>query len=373
MSVFKLLARDPSGPRARLRDNNFDGLRLVFASMVVLFHIGLLSDAGSLVWLQEHISATFAVQAFFVVSGFLVTMSYENSKSLAQYALKRARRIAPAYVVVVVGAALALSLISTLPLRAYFSSAGFWRYLGYNLILSNFTAPDLPGVFGSNLETEVNGSLWTIKIEVGFYIAVPILVWAVRRVGYRRVLPAVFALSLLWRFGFEWPSVNHHGDLFDRLAKQLPGQLSFFVGGAWAYYRLLEGRLPRAWPAIVGVIAYALTYEEGNSSPTNWFVAPFAATAIVTWAAIAGPRLPPLGKYGDFSYGVYLYHFPIVQALIAAGLFARSPYLAAAVVVMSVALCSYLSWRLIEEPALKRKTRSSHPPQGEMVATTGMR
>jgi peptidoglycan/LPS O-acetylase OafA/YrhL len=362
--IFELLAAGPSGPRGRLRDNNFDALRVVFASMVVLFHIGFLTRVASLGWLT-HVQATFAVQAFFVVSGFLVTMSYEKSATALEYAMKRLRRIAPAYLAVVTGAALALSLESTLSARAYFTSSGFWRYLEYNLILSNFRAPDLPGVFTRNFETAVNGSLWTIKIEVAFYMAVPFIVWAVRRIGYRRVLPLIFALSLAWRFGFEIPSVDHHGDFYDRLARQLPGQLAFFVGGAWAYYRLLEDRLPRALPAIVGVVLYWFTADELNISYFNWFVAPFAATAIVTWAALAGPRLPAMGKHGDFSYGIYLYHFPIVQTLLAVGLFSWSPFLAVAMVVVSVALCSFLSWHFVEAPALRRKPKSDlvHKPQ----------
>lgn len=357
MSHFKLLAREPSGIGARLRDNNFDALRLIFASMVVLFHLGLLTQSDSLKWLYLHVSATFAVQAFFVVSGFLVTMSYVNSASALQYAEKRARRIAPAYITVVVIAALILSLLSTLPLRAYFGSGDFWRYVGYNLVLANFRAITLPGVFASNPEHAVNGSLWTIKIEVGFYLSVPVMVWAVRRFGYRRVIPAAFAASLAWHLGFEWLSTDHHGDMFDRIAKQLPGQMSFFLGGAWAYYRALDGRAPRAWAAILGLIAYAVTSDAENTSPLNWALAPFAATALVSWAALAGPRLPRVGKHGDFSYGVYLYHFPIVQSLIALGMFARAPLWAAVVAVVAVAGCTFLSWHLIEQPALRRKPR----------------
>src|SRR5260370_895587 len=105
---------------ARLRDNNFDALRLIFASMVVVYHLGRLSQAVGLGW-TSRVSATFAVQAFFVVSGFLVTMSFENSSSIRSYTLKRLRRIAPAYVLVVVLAALSLSLISDLPAHEYFT------------------------------------------------------------------------------------------------------------------------------------------------------------------------------------------------------------------------------------------------------------
>src|SRR5581483_10427826 len=175
-SLFAPLSRAPGGTAARLRDNNFDALRLIFASLVVFFHIAVLSAVSSLDWMPRYMSATFAVQAFFVVSGFLVTMSCENSSSLGSYAIKRFRRIAPAYVTVVVGAAILLSFMSALPARQYFSHPDWWRYVGYNLLLSNFNAPDLPGVFQSNPQAAVNGSLWTIKVEVGFYLVVPIMV-----------------------------------------------------------------------------------------------------------------------------------------------------------------------------------------------------
>ncbi|MFX9097300.1 acyltransferase family protein, partial [Acinetobacter baumannii] len=79
-----------------MRENNFDLLRFGLASIVVLFHTSRLSQAASLSWMQHYFSATFAVEAFFTVSGFLIFMSYERSHSLLSYAKKRARRIFPA-------------------------------------------------------------------------------------------------------------------------------------------------------------------------------------------------------------------------------------------------------------------------------------
>jgi peptidoglycan/LPS O-acetylase OafA/YrhL len=356
VKLFEPLSRDAGAVRARLLDNNFDALRLTFASMVVLFHIGLLSAAPALGLLRGYISATFAVQAFFVVSGFLVTMSFENSSSVRSYALKRLRRIAPAYVTVVLGAAVALVLLSTLSPRAYFAAADFRQYVVYNLMLSNFRAPSLPGVFQSNPVTAVNGSLWTIKIEVAFYIAVPLIVWAVRRFGYRPVLAAVFVASLAWRVGLDALSPLPGGDdIYAKLAKQLPGQLAFFAGGAWAYYAARQGRGPGIWPAIAGAIAYAL-----SSGLIHEALEPFAVTAIVSWAALAAPRLPQVGKHGDFSYGVYLYHFPIVQTCVALGLFAWSAGAAVLIVAILVLLCSVLSWYLVESPALARRASGVH-------------
>ena len=178
----QLRASPPPGTAA-LRENNFDALRLIFASMVVVFHVGLLSQAPSLA-LATQVSATFAVQAFFVVSGFLVTMSFENSSSLITYAKKRLRRILPAYVFVVVAAALALCAMSTLAPSDYFRHREFWRYLGFNLVLSNFSAPSLPGVFQSNVETAVNGSAdYLVTFNERHFAA------AARRFGIRVLRP----------------------------------------------------------------------------------------------------------------------------------------------------------------------------------------
>jgi peptidoglycan/LPS O-acetylase OafA/YrhL len=343
---LRLLSREPSGIQARFRDNNFDALRLLFASLVVVFHMGLLSAVPSLAWTQ-YVSATFAVQAFFVVSGFLVTMSFERSSSLWSYSMKRIRRIVPAYVAVVICAAVLLVSMSTLPPARYFTSRGFLDYLGYNLALSNFRAPDLPGVFAANAVSAVNGSLWTIKVEVGFYLLVPLIVWSVRRLGYRRALGSLFILSLVWHAGFQLLHTYLGNEIYDKLAKQLPGQLSYFVGGAWTYYGARDNRSPHALAALAGAIVYPAT-----AGLANVLLAPFAVTAMVMWAALAGPRLPALGKHGDFSYGVYVYHFPIVQTLIALGLFAVSPALAVIVSVILVAICSVASWYCIEAPAL---------------------
>jgi peptidoglycan/LPS O-acetylase OafA/YrhL len=294
------------------------------------------------------------VQAFFVVSGFLVTMSFETSSSLKSYASKRLRRIAPAYVMVVVAAALLLSAVSTLPATRYFTSSEFWRYLGFNLILSNFSAPSLPGVFQSNFETAVNGSLWTIKIEVAFYCAVPFMVWAARRFGYRATLVTVFVASLLWKLGFSFAADASGVAFYAKLAKQLPGQLCFFAGGAWAFYRTREGAVASGWLALLGVLVYALS--EGLLHDA---LAPIAVTATVYWAAVGAPRLPRVGKHGDFSYGVYLYHFPLVQVFVLWGLFQWSAVGASVILLSLVSVVAVLSWRFVEEPMLHKRVTSN--------------
>ena len=360
--LWKPLKTEDGPVSDRLRDNNFDALRLVFASMVVLFHAGLLSQAPSLHW-TSYVSATFAVQAFFVVSGFLVTMSFETSSSIRSYASKRLRRILPAYVAVVIAAAVGLALLSDLSLREYFKDPGVRRYLEFNLILSNFSAPTLPGVFQNNFMPAVNGSLWTIKIELGFYCLVPLFVWASRRFGPARVMLMVFSTSILWKAGFNLLAASSHVPFYTQIAKQLPGQLCFFSGGAWAYYRTRDGNAISFPVALLGLAAYAFV-PDGTLDD---IVAPFAVTAIVYWAAVAGPRLPETSRYGDFSYGTYLYHFPIVQTITALGLFARSVPLASVILCLSLALVSVLSWKIIEQPLLHRRLAGNEIPVARRV------
>jgi peptidoglycan/LPS O-acetylase OafA/YrhL len=339
---------DPIDAQQKLRSNNFDFLRLLLASVVALFHISVLSGAAELRWMNL-LPGTLAVQCFFVISGFLIFMSYERSSSIRTYVEKRIRRIAPAYVLAVVGAAFLLATMSELSVGEYFSNAGTWRYLVYNLALANFKAPDLPGVFPGNLENDINGSLWTIKIEVGFYILVPALVWLVRRHGYRSVLGAVIALSMVWRFGFDHLSEVTGSDFYGKLAIQLPGQLSFFAGGAWSYYRLCEGRLPAPIWAVAGVVSWVTA-----SGPWWEVIAPFAVAAVVSCVALANWRLPQAARWGDFSYGVYIYHFPIAQTCIALGMFASSAWLGFAATICLLALISVASWNFLESPMLSK-------------------
>ena len=348
-------ARTVGDIQGRLRSNNFDELRIVFSGMVVLFHIAVLSQLHQFRWIMAVSSGVLAVQCFFFVSGFLVTMSCERSVTLVSYFKKRVARIAPAYVVVIVAAAILLSLISTLPLGAYFKSAGLRRYLVFNLILANFVAPDLPGVFlNSPEESAVNGSLWTIKIEVAFYCVVPVILWAARRFGGARVAGAIFVASILWFLSFTAAFKYSGEEIYLKLAKQLPGQMSYFMGGAWAYYRTRDGLPPpRLWLAAFAALAYALT-----DGVLHQVTAPLAVTAMVYWLAITAPSIGRFGKYGDVSYGIYLYHFPIVQIFLALGLFARAPVVSLVLIFGLVLVLAFASWHVIENPFLHRRSHA---------------
>lgn len=364
--------------RTRLRENNFDLLRLVFATMVVFHHTGELSSAPSLWWMSKYFSPHFAVQAFFFVSGFLVTMSYEKSKTLRSYADKRFRRIAPAYAFVVLTCAFSFVLLSALPPAEYFGSGGFRRYVFFNLILSNFSAPSLPGVFARHAEQAVNGSLWTIKVEVAFYAMVPVIVLLGRKFGRYKTIVAVFVLSLAWRLALMAWAQKTGNRFFAKLAIQAPGQLTFFVIGAVAYYRTEEGKASVPWwGAALGFLGYVFLNGLAHE-----LTAPFCVAAVVYWAAITIDKAPiDVNKYGDISYGMYLYHWPLIQVLVALGLFvggASAAAVGSVSVVLGAIAISYFSWHFVEKrwlvhrahhtPAAPKKAVSEAAPAEELAA-----
>ncbi len=331
----------------RLARNNFDLLRFLFAFTVFLVHTHVLSGRAELALFSELLSSDLAVKAFFVVSGLLVFMSYENSANAKVYFEKRIRRIYPAYFAVVVGCALLLFVASSAEPARYFG--GDWlRYLAMNLAFANFLQPTLPGVFGGNRFAEINGALWTLKIEVMFYAIVPVLAWLCLRLGRIPVLLAFAAGSVAYAATMEALARSTGTELYVFLARQLPGQLSYFLAGAFFYYYLETFERHLGWFAAAAIACFVLHRWYGFSALEPIWLATFVA--FFGFFAHVGN----FGRFGDFSYGIYILHFPIVQTLISLGMFARSPWLGVATSAVLVLGAAVLMWKLVEKPFLRR-------------------
>ena len=337
-----------------IRDNNFDLLRLVFAAAVFFWHAYALSKAPALAAFGAVFSADIAVKGFFVISGYLVTMSYENSAGTADYAQKRARRIYPAYAAVVIAGAVAGAFVSVRPLAEYLG-ADLLRYLAANLVFLNFLAPTLPGVFEGHAFPEVNGALWTLKIEVMYYASVPAIAWLMARLGRWRVLVALYVLSVAYAFVLGELHARSGAVIWLQIQRQLPGQLVYFLAGAALYF--LGDRLRGRWPALAcaALAVYAACAWAANPLATL-LLEPFALGVLVIGAATALPHLGNFARYGDFSYGIYIIHFPVLQVLIAAGLFAAHPWAGFAAALALVVALAALSWHAVERPFLRRRS-----------------
>ncbi|MFY7814825.1 MAG: acyltransferase family protein [Chryseobacterium taeanense] len=319
--------------------NNFDFLRVLLAFIVFLGHLGTLSNSEELRFLK-HSPIEIAVFGFFVISGFLIARSYERSSSLKSYLSKRIRRIIPAYLLVVFLCAILLSLVSTYSIKDYFSNPEVYKYLFWNSLFLNFKAPWLPGVFGNQA---VNGALWTLKIEMSYYFCLPLLFLLFGKSNkYRNIsLIIVYFLSLVYLNYFE--SIHKIS-----VAKQLPGTLSYFIPGMLIYFNfdLFVKNKNTLFIIAILTVWFDLIFNIILFSPAMIGI-------IVLYIAYSFTFLTNFGKYGDFTYGIYIFHFPIIRVFTTLGLFRDyNPYLMAficMIIVVSVGICS---WHFYEKKFL---------------------
>ncbi len=335
----------------KLKNNNFDLLRFLFASTVFLVHAYSLSGSKSLSAISDLLSSSIAVKAFFIVSGFLIFMSYENTQNIKSYFLKRLRRIYPAYFIVIVLCVLVGAIFSTYSFMQYWS-LDVLKYIFSNLLFLNFLQPDLPGLFENNKIQAINGALWTLKIEVMFYCFVPLAVMAFKKFGRIRVLITIYCLSILYSFVIFKLAEQSGLALYQELQRQLPGQLTFFIAGALCYY-YLEAFIKNAYILVVLAI-FCLFLQDY----LPWLlIEPLVLAILVVFFACVLPCLGNFAKYGDFSYGVYITHFPILQILVSLGLFYAQPFSALGLASLIVLFISFFLWHLIEKQFLRK---SSH-------------
>lgn len=330
------------------RSNNFDALRLLAALLVIWSHqfavMGL-----PVPQLLHNEPGALGVVIFFAISGYLVTLSWLADPHLGRFAARRALRIWPGLTAAVLLCALVLGpLVTSLPVKAYFAHPLTWDYLR-NLWLDTQFA--LPGVFDGNvLASSVNGPLWTIPLEVGCY-AFLAAAGALGLMRWRWVAPLVFLALLL---GMQWRYSPAPGAAMPAWSFGLQYGMVFALGATLACWRhLWIGRRPIAMAAMLLVIG--ALYFKGPAIIAGQ--APLLALALV--AVVAGSASTPIlkhaGHFGDFSYGLYIYAFP-VQQLVAWHFADRLGYGAAlACTVAGTGLLAVLSWHLLEKKALTFK------------------
>jgi peptidoglycan/LPS O-acetylase OafA/YrhL len=318
--------------RTRESENNFTLLRLLLALMVVLGHFKLLSGTAYPTFPFNLADA--AVDSFFVVSGFLIALSYDRSQGLWAFYVRRIFRLYPMYAcIVLIQTAIMLKLLPSGPFSELHSTL---RYLAANLLLANFLQYDIGGVLAGLHNPGINPSLWTLKIEIGFYLIVPLICVACRRWGWR-VLALIFALSVIYNI-----VALQLGEV--QLARQLPGQLQFFVIGMALY---LYGERIRIHPLMSGVIALAFLAVWTFIVPIPPGIRPLIVGTFVYSFAL---WTPVIRLKSDLSYSVYLLHGPLIQTLILLGLF-RDNLLFLAGVVCTVLCLAFVAERLVEGPA----------------------
>jgi peptidoglycan/LPS O-acetylase OafA/YrhL len=330
----------------KFKENNLDLLRLILASSVIFLHLRHLTDVpilndffANLDFLSKN-----AVPAFFIVSGFLIFMSFDKSKSLSSYFLNRALRIYPAYVVLLV-----LCMMLSLLFVEFIDTLFFKNIASYffsNILFLNFLTPTLPGLFENNPITVVNGALWTLKVEVMFYLSVPFIYYLVKRYNAIAVLVLLYVASFIY-----YISLTDYGVLpkySEFLAHQLPAQMGYFSSGILFYLYFERLMKNRYYLMIFSSLTFILEIK---------FFMPFALAFLVFYLFVYLPKYSDLSRIGDLSYGVYIYHFPLIQLLVQLGYFESHPFIASAFVFLITYTLAFLSWHIVEKNSLKLKNK----------------
>lgn len=293
------------------------------------------------------------VMAFFVISGFLITQSYVRSRSRRSYFEKRVRRIYPGYMV-----ATTISALVMAALLAPSSDPGAFAFVKsamMNLLLRNYSAvADSFGNHDGGL-LAVNGALWSIPYEVWCYVGVAVL-GAFSLATNRRLLLFLLVSVMLLHLGLDLagrkPGLGILGVIFGwpyQWTKMLP---SFLLGMvAFAF----QQSIPRSRWIFIGLIWAAIAGCRWSNYAGDLVVAPALAYAIFYIAFSERLSLHNAAKFGDFSYGTYLYGFliqKILQLTVARNWSTAEFFIAAVALSLSAA---FLSWHLVEKRFLARR------------------
>ncbi|MEU7940596.1 acyltransferase family protein [Microbispora bryophytorum] len=332
-------------PPLRSRANAFNLLRLLGALAVIVEHSWVLSGHGSPLSPASGIGlGGIGVGVFFLISGYLISASWLSDPSPRRYAARRGLRIYPAYLVVIVVSALGLGPVATtLATVDYFSRWGTWSYLIRGLAVFP-VGYELPGVFdGLPYPRAVNGSLWTIPVEVLCYIGVALLGrWGLLR--RRTVLIALLVATL---------TVTTAVHLTGYTGRLVPFLLSAYAAGPIAFFTIgMLARETRWRPPLWLTAAASAAWAVSWGTPLANLASIGAISCLTFTVAFRAPALlhRPTGSY-DLSYGTYLLAFPVQQLLVRSGMHAPATVmLATTAIVLPLAA---LSWRLIERPALR--------------------
>ena len=342
------------------RDNNFGLLRLICASLVVVGHVPEAIDGNrsrELLTLITHNPrfslGDIAVDAFFVVSGFLILQSWERSKSIGDFLKKRVLRIYPGFIVAFLISAFVVGAVASAEPN-YFAHFKYPRLLLEGLFLLK---PTTPSVFAGRPYPMVNGSLWTIRYEFLCYLFT-LLAGKIGMARRRYPLLAFCIVVACLAYGVsenvDWLAAHvlpNRNTLWIELVKALRLFAFYLVGMcAWTYFDRL--RFTRAG-SIIAAVALVL----------GLFIGPLTTPALLTafpylifYFAIGARPFTAFNRLPDISYGVYLYAWPLMK-LILWYFPTIFPPIATITTLMLSAVCGFVSWHLVEKRFLQQKQR----------------
>ncbi len=338
------------------RENNFDLIRL-FAAFQVLFGHGLAHLEISDEFLIANVFGFFpGILMFFTVSGFLIFSSFDRNNNLKKYFYNRFLRLFPALWLCFIITLLLLFIFRIISISDFFSGT-ILKWSLTQITIFQFWTPDILRSWGVGTP---NGSLWTIPVELQFYILLPIVVLSFKKI---KLIYKFFFLSICSVLFNVYLSnfIGEGENLITKLAgvSLLPYLYCFLAGSImymfWEKIRnLIEGKA-LYWLFIF--IAFCLfTGKSPSYYPHNIQIISNLLLSILTISlAFTLPKLGKLLKGNDISYGMYIYHMLVINSLVAIGYVGNIKYLFLAIVLTTIFSC--LSWFLVERKALSLKKR----------------
>lgn len=345
----------PAAPDHR---NSFDAIRMIAAFCVFFSH-----ECGMAGYVEPALGplgitlSSTGLYIFFGLSGYLVYKSLDRDPRPLRFLAARLLRIYPGWIVAMLFGVLLGAAVTTVPQGAFWADPLTLRYLLHNVpILTTPTEFLLPGVFGSSRWPAVNGSIWTVKYELLCYLLLLALykLTPLRIVGRAAVMATAVGLLACAYVHHIATTPNPDAAVFFARYNDfnlLRFFMTFLAGALYASAEPLAERVRLAFLLVPGGL---ITF---GPSPE------FARAGIILLLTLL---VIELGKtrllysrtyrrVGDLSYGTYLYAYPI-QNLVTSRLFDGTDFaLVVAVSSAAILLCAFLSWRLVERPALRLK------------------
>lgn len=351
------------------RRNNFDFLRFFLSCLVLYAHCYGLLKSKSIELLPYLTNAKIdsgglAVSCFFIISGFLVSYSWSRSQCLTDFIARRILRIYPGWIVSLTLCFLVVAPLGGMPLEAYYN-LGLLKFFG-PLVLHWQEA--LPNVFASNpLPGNINGSLWTLPFEVVCYLFIIFL----GLTGLFRYRIGIFALfvAVLLISGWSAYSGKPHYRWFSYFGSPNPiiSLLPCFMAGMTFFcYREKIPRSRSLCALLLFILGLSIHFDIGFT-----FISPAAFTYLLFYfASSCSMKLHHFARFGDFSFGMYLYSFPIQQLFIHFLPGRLSPLTLFLSAFPIAFCCAVLSWHLVEKPALGLKSYRSKFKQKSLKVHT---
>jgi peptidoglycan/LPS O-acetylase OafA/YrhL len=333
---------------ARGRDNNFNLIRILAALAVLLSHsFSIATGSESAEPLRVTYGLTWgdiAVNIFFIASGFLVTSSLLTRQSDTAFIWARVLRIFPALwlmlLITVFGLGLALTTESA---AAYLHQSETWRYLFKNAILFRGIDYRLPGI-----RSAINGSLWSLTPEVRMYATLLALWLAAAFLGRFRLRALYVAIVSIAVLSGAWYLYQGQFEPLDNVPRLT---FMFFTGASFFVFK--DRIALRTTPCLLLLAAIAVSLVDRAAL---FFVLNLSLAYILMYAAyaVSGP-IRAFNALGDYSYGVYIYAYPVQVGLSLFVPHISVPALMASSAAITTTL-AVLSWHLLEKRALLLKT-----------------